>query len=363
MRDDNRRGRFDDEDNLFSELRAELDAVDQNADAGPASLGPKEPPAAPAQDRPGAPAVSAYPPEGFDSDEELGRLPSLPPRGRRGQGVAPRAVGRRPSRFILGAVCLAVLGAVFLFWRPGGKPEPPLGLGERTSTVTRNGGAAPAEPVVGSVDIAAETRPLATEQGAASADAGAPTLRTPTVPPPANKQLAIQPPRLTTRSGPVKPVVHTDVGTPHSPAASGAAPSTAFSTGSGTARASGAEPPRAFAADPAGSPPPDTAPATTEPAATDPAAAPAPAPAGAQPAPTGSWALQLGAFSTQDNADALAGKLREQGLTPYVQTGSSSRGGLVFKVAIGYFATREAAAAYARNNARLLGPQALPVHR
>jgi len=32
-------------------------------------------------------------------------------------------------------------------------------------------------------------------------------------------------------------------------------------------------------------------------------------------------------------------------------------------VAIGFFATREEAAAYARNNARLLGSPALPVHR
>ncbi len=368
MRDDNRRGRFDDEDNLFSELRSELDAIDRNAEAPPASLGPKGSPEAPAQDRPGAPAVSAYPPEGFDSDEELGHLPSFAPRAGRPRGAPARAPGRNPSRFILGAVCLAVVGAVFLFWRPGGKPEPPLGLGERASTVTRDGARAPAEPVTGTVDIAAETRQLVAEGGAASADAGTPTLRTPTVGSPANKQLVIRSPQLTPQAGPMKPVIQPDVGTPRSTAATGAGSPAGAPATSGTGRATGSEPPRSFAADPAAAPPITVAP---EPAAAvidgnAAAAAPAaavPATTGGQPAAVGPWALQLGAFSTQENADALAAKLRGQGLRPYVQTGSSSRGGLVFKVAIGYFATREEAAAYARANARLLGTPALPVHR
>lgn len=367
MRDDNRRGRFDDEDNLFSELRSELDAIDRNAEAAPASLGPKEPPAAPAYDRPGAPAVSAYPPEGFDSDEELGRLPSLPPRAGGFRGAAARAPGRRPSRFILGAVCLAVVGAVFLFWRPGGKPEPPLGVGERTSTVTRGGSRAPAEPVTGTVDIGAEVRPLAAEQGAAGADAGVPAVKTPNLSTPASQRLVIAPPKLTPRAGPTKPVVQPDLGTARSPAMTAAGSRPGAPAGSVTARATGAEPPTSFAVDPTASPAAASAPESTAPRAPEGAAgtppATAPAAAGAQPAADGAWALQMGAFSTQENADALAGKLRGQGLRPYVQTGSSSRGGLVFKVAIGFFATREEALAYARGNARLLGPQALPVHR
>ena len=367
MRNDNRRGRFDDEDNLFSELRAELDAVERNPDAAPASLGPKAPPGTPAQDRPGAPAVSAYPPEGFDSDEELGRLPSLPPRAGRYRGASAHAPGRRPSRLILGAVCLAVVGAVFLFWRPGGKPEPPLGVGERTSTVTL--GSAPAEPVSGTVDIAAETRPLVSEQGAASADAGTPTVRTPTLVTPASKRLVITPPQITPRSNPVKPIIQSNLGTPHSPAATGSGSHPVPPAASGTARATGDEPPRSFAIDPETTPPPATASESTTPSALADAAEKPPATTistaatGAQPAADGAWALQLGAFSTQENADALAGKLRGQGLRPYMQAGSSSRGGLVFKVAIGYFTTREEAVAYARNNVRLLGSQALPVHR
>jgi cell division septation protein DedD len=369
MRDDNRRGRFEDEDNLFSELRAELDAVDRNADAAPASLGPKAPPDSPAQNRPGAPTVAAYPPEGFDSDEALDRLPSFPSRTGRFRDASARAPGRRPSRFILGAVCLAVVGAVFLFWRPGGKPETPLGVGERTSTVTQGSARAPAEPVTEPVDIAAETRPLAAEQEAASADAGTPTVRTPSLVTPSSKRLVITPPQITSRTNPVKPIIQPNVGTSHSPAATGAGSHPVAPAASGTARATGAEPPRSFATDPATTPPPATAPESTAPSALADAAEAPPTTAvstaatGAQPAADGAWALQLGAFSTQENADALAGKLRGQGLRPYLQAGSSSSGGLVFKVAIGYFATREAAVAYAQRNVRLLGPQALPVHR
>ncbi len=369
MRDDNRRGRFDDEDNLFSELRAELDAVDQNADSAPASLGPKAPPDPPAQNRPGAPTVSAYPPEGFDSDEALDRLPSLPSRAGRSRGASSRAPGKRPSRFILGAVCLAVVGAVFLFWRPGGKPETPLGVGEHTSTVTQGSARSTAEPVTEPVDIAAEVRPLAAEQGAASADAGTPSVRTPSLTTPTSKRLVITPPQTTPRSDPVKPVIQPNVGTSHSPAATGSGAHAVAPATSGTARATGDEPPRSFAIDPETTPPPATASESTAPTALADAAEAPPTTtvsttaSGAQPATEGAWALQLGAFSTQENADALAGKLRSQGLRPYIQAGSSSRGGLVFKVAIGYFATREAAVAYARNNVRLLGPQALPIHR
>ncbi|MHB8077955.1 MAG: SPOR domain-containing protein [Candidatus Krumholzibacteriia bacterium] len=364
MRDDDRRPRFDDEDNLFSELRTEPDAAGQPPDGAPASLGPKAPPAGPPQERPGAPAVSAYPPEGFDSDEELGRLPSLPPAGRSSRGAPRAAPGRRPSRLILGVVCLAVVGAVFLFWRPGGKSEPPLGVGERTSTVTRGG--APAEPVTGAVDIAAQTRPLVPEPGAADADVGTPTLKTPTVGTPVSQTPTLSSPRLTTRTGPVKPVIQPDVGSSRAKGISDAASRPGGSVASGTARATGAEPPTGFAVDAAagaGTPAASAPAAGATPAAPSPTAAlPATTPGG-QPAATGAWALQLGAFSTQENADVLAGKLRGQGLQPYVQTGSSSHGGLVFKVAIGYFATREQAAAYARNNARLLGASALPVHR
>jgi cell division septation protein DedD len=167
----------------------------------------------------------------------------------------------------------------------------------------------------------------------------------------------------------VKPIIQPNVGTSHSPAATGAGSHPVPPAASGTARATGAEPPRGFAVDPATTPPPVTAPESSAPSALVGAAEAPPtstvstAATGVQPAADGAWALQLGAFSTQENADALAGKLRGQGLRPYMQAGSSSSGGLVFKVAIGYFATREAAAMYARSNARLLGPQALPVHR
>lgn len=362
MRDDDRRPRFDDEDNLFSELRAELDAVDQPPETAAASLGPKLPPPAPERSQPGSPAASAYPPEGFDSDEELGRLPSFPAAGDRPRRAPVRAPGRRPSRIILGAVCLAVVATVFLFWRPGGKSEPPLGVGERTSTLTRDGTSA--APITGTVDIAAETQPLVAEQGAAGAEVGTPalktpTMKTPTVGSPVRPQLKIRAPQSAPLTSVVKPAIPAGVGTRAAAAGTDAAARPHGSTSSGPARATGSEPPTGFAVDAeAGAPAPES---PTN--AAEPVAAPVAAAAAGGPAATGPWALQLGAFSTQDNADALAGKLRAQGLHPFVQTGSSSHGGLIFKVAIGYFATRDEAAAYARKNAAILGGQALPVHR
>ena len=205
------------------------------------------------------------------------------------------------------------------------------------------------------------------EQGAANADVGTPALRAPTVPTPSGKQLTIRAPQLNPQTGPVRPVVQPNVGTPASRAMTSAASGTSPPLPSGTARATGVRTAAQFREEPATSPAStadlEPAPATTTVPETPPVAAAAPPAAGVQPTASGVWSLQLGAFSTQENAAALAAKLRGQGLQPFLQTGSSARGALVFKVAIGYFATREEAATYAKRNAGILGPQALPTHR
>lgn len=57
----------------------------------------------------------------------------------------------------------------------------------------------------------------------------------------------------------------------------------------------------------------------------------------------GAWAVQLGAFSTESQANALRDRLRGQGFDGYVDSVSTSKGKL-WRVRAGPFATREAAA-------------------
>ncbi len=311
MRDEGRHRRPDEEEDLFQELRDELADVDAPRGGTP-SLGRKGAPAddlafgAPA----GPPPPGGYPPEGFDSDEDLGRLPTLTPGT--GQRPAPRrpTAPRRPPRLILAVLAVVLAAAAFLFW-PRGRAQAPLGTGERASSVSAAGPATTTD-----VDIAQQRPQLVPEQpGGRETGAGARDA-----PPPQTRR---------------------------------AAPSTATTARPATEPA----PVR-----------PEPAPVETPPAATttEPGqpAATAPAPdLGPQPGPEGAWLLQVGAFSSQENADALVQKLREAGLGPRQSTGSGAGGVLVYKVSIGYFLTREAAAEFGRRQARVLGGQPLPVHR
>lgn len=68
------------------------------------------------------------------------------------------------------------------------------------------------------------------------------------------------------------------------------------------------------------------------------------APASALPAGTaGAWAVQLGAFSIQSQADALRNSLRAQGFAGYTDTITTAKGKL-WRVRAGPFASRSAAA-------------------
>ena len=115
-------------------------------------------------------------------------------------------------------------------------------------------------------------------------------------------------------------------------------------------------------------PPPEPAPAPkqTKPAETKPApkqTTPPPPPAPRmQPAATGGWVVQIGSYGEAENADRMAGKLREKGWDARVKVGNTSDGGMVHRVQIGYFASRKDADTFIRQNRNDLGG-AIVVHR
>jgi cell division septation protein DedD len=93
-----------------------------------------------------------------------------------------------------------------------------------------------------------------------------------------------------------------------------------------------------------------------------PTPAPPPAPEPIQPRSTGGWAVQVGAFGAEINADQAANRLREQGIDAHVRTASTATGELVYRVWIGWFPSRDVALAYAKQERSRIG-EAHPVHR
>ena len=309
MRNDDRRRASDEEEDLFRDLRSEMEAL-QEQPAGAAGAAPPSPAPQPdaASPAPGAGlAQAAYPPAGFDSDEDLDKLPSMTP------GHAPRSAPRRaspsrPPRVILGALFVVLAAAVLMFW-PRGRSEPPLGVGERRLTVTADGAFETASPAQTTpVDIGSQTRNVVPEQAAGRTQAAA-TSSAPLAAPRQNPPATASRPQTTPAPIPAE-----------------------------------------VKAEPA-------------PAQTETPAPPAPQAQGPQPQAQGSWLLQLGAFSTQENAQSLIAKLHREGLQPLMQTGGSADGKLWYKVSLGYFQTREDAAEFARRHARVVGGDSRPVHR
>src|SRR5690606_24205647 len=78
------------------------------------------------------------------------------------------------------------------------------------------------------------------------------------------------------------------------------------------------------------------------------AAAPSAAPAAsrAEPAPSGDWAVQVGSFGDEDNAERLAQRVAALGHSPRITTYRAG-GKVMYRVRIGPHATREAAEAAA----------------
>lgn len=218
---------------------------------------------------------------------------------RRRNRLAPDSAGGKLSRPLAAAFILILAGGAYLFWPRGGGV--PVGLGERLSVVTADT-VINREPRSGSVDIDQEVKPLVAEKAAPG-------------------EQPEEQPRSEPRAQPQE------------------------------------QPPAPPPSQPSAQPRPQPRQQATTPPAT-----PAPTPAPITPGPTGGWAVQVGAYGTEQNADKVASDLRADGIEAHVRAASTSTGEMVYRVWIGWFASRDQALAYARQERARLG-DAHPVHR
>jgi len=117
---------------------------------------------------------------------------------------------------------------------------------------------------------------------------------------------------------------------------------TASAAESGTSRTAAPETSSSAAASPeartqAASPPPSSPPPSSSAGAARPAAA---------PAPSGDWAVQVGSFGDEENAQRLAQRISALGHSPRITTYRAG-GRVMYRVRVGPHATREAAEAAA----------------
>lgn len=261
------------------------------------------------------------------------------PTVRRRRRAARSGKGGMP-RIMWLAILVCVAGAVALFRSGGGGPMP-TGLGEKRTVVTAPEGG---EPVSGDVEIAGEGLQLTPEQPVAGHDLGG----------------ADNAPLEVTVS---RPLAGDDADQAAANAANAAGAAGAETT---EATAAGAATPTP----PADAEAPAAKPATTVPESRREVEAEEPdrpEPTGALPArvvpqPRGPYLVQVGSFGDNENAQKEAGRLRPFGWDATVRVGNKADGGLVYRVQIGYFATREDAQAFIdQNHARL--PGAIPAHR
>lgn len=114
-------------------------------------------------------------------------------------------------------------------------------------------------------------------------------------------------------------------------------------------------------------------PATVEPEVEKPAAKvqpkPQPKPATPKPEvpkiaphPSGSWAVQIGAYESEINAEKLVGRLAEKNVTAHTRAASTSSGELIYRVWVGWFKNRQEALDYAKQERSVIG-DSYPVHR
>jgi cell division septation protein DedD len=96
-----------------------------------------------------------------------------------------------------------------------------------------------------------------------------------------------------------------------------------------------------------------------EPAPATPAVEPAPI---AQPTKDGGYALQVASFESELGAQTLRDDLMVKGYPVHVRAASTANGAIVYRVWVGYFQNREAAAAFAGAHQEALAG-ATPVHR
>ncbi|RKZ19026.1 hypothetical protein DRQ50_02945 [bacterium] len=81
-----------------------------------------------------------------------------------------------------------------------------------------------------------------------------------------------------------------------------------------------------------------------------------------QTSPRGGWIVQTGSFGTMTNAEKEAGRLRKAGLDARVKMANLADGSIAYRVRISYFASRDEARAFAKQEKKLI-PGAIAVHR
>jgi cell division septation protein DedD len=238
--------------------------------------------------------------ESTDQPDSKPRRPA-----RRRNRLASEGRGARLSRPLAAAFILILAGAAYLFWPRGGGS--PVGLGERLSVVTADS-VVSSEPRSGAVDIDQEVQPLVAEKPAEGATRAASVVKPEQEP-----------------AAPVDTVTTTPAAKPK---------------------------PRPT---PEPQPRPRPQPTTPPPPA-------APAAERLVPGPTGGWAVQVGAYGNEQNAEKVASDLQAAGIGAHVRAANTSDGELVYRVWIGWFTSRDQALSFARQERSRLG-DAHPVHR
>lgn len=236
--------------------------------------------------------------------------PQATPRKRR--GLAPRGDRGRIPRPLLVALLLVIAGGAYLFWPRGGGQ--PAGIGEQYTVVTADSTTGSSQPRSGSVDIDGEHQPLVPETPAGGEEQGAATGS------------ATRPPGDEASRSAGEPADGGRAATEPTPAP------------------------------PAPEPDPEPAPKS----ATRPEKKPEP-PA-IQPRASGPWALQVGAFQDEANADGMVQSLAARDVDAHVRAAGTSSGDIVYRVWVGWFPSRDEATAYAAQERQRLG-EAFPVHR
>lgn len=83
--------------------------------------------------------------------------------------------------------------------------------------------------------------------------------------------------------------------------------------------------------------PTKTQPAKTETVERTPPPAPKTSSTSISPSATGNWVLNVGSFSSRENADRRAKELAREGIDAHVQLGTAGDGSPVYRVRVGYF--------------------------
>ena len=218
---------------------------------------------------------------------------------RRRSRLSAKSDGGRVSRPLLLAMIVILAGGAYLFWPRGS--DAPAGIGEQLTVVTADSGLT-AAPRSGSVDIQ-------------------------------DQQLAIVPEKLTD-GGTTEPARKPEpvVSEKQAPEQQTAAPSTA-------------PPERVSQAGAASTPPP----AVMEKLRIT-------------PRPSGAWAVQIGAYQTEANAEKRVAAIAGDNVTAHVRAAGTSSGAIVYRVWIAWFASRKDALEYGKQEHKIIG-ESYPVHR